>query len=103
MNCVIVGWVTPAMVDIIAVLLVPEIATGKIWQLTIGNQVLLHYTLGEPRHTALLLCVFVLIPFTGLYTFIGGLWGVLVTDLFQFILKMGMVIVLAWVAVAKIG
>ena len=47
--------------------------------------------------------MFVLIPFTGLYTFIGGLWGVLVTDLFQFALKMTMIIVLAWVAVAKIG
>jgi len=47
--------------------------------------------------------IFVLIPFTGIYTSIGGLWGVLVTDLFQFILKMGMVIVLAWIAVAKIG
>ena len=103
MNCFIVGWVTRAMVDIIAVLLGPAIAAGKVWQLTLGNQVLLHYTLGEPRHTALLLCVFALIPFTGLYTFIGGLWGVLVTDLFQFILKMGMVIVLAWIAVTKIG
>ena len=49
------------------------------------------------------ICVFVLIPFTGLYTFIGGLWGVLVTDLFQFARKMAMFIVLAWVAVAKIG
>jgi Na+/proline symporter len=103
MNCFIVGWVTRAMVDIIAVLLGPAIAAGKVWQITLGNQVLLHYTLGEPRHTALLLCIFVLIPFTGLYTFIGGLWGVLVTDLFQFVLKMGMVIVLAWIAVTKIG
>ncbi len=51
----------------------------------------------------MIICVFVLIPFTGLYTFIGGLWGVLVTDLFQFALKMTMIIVLAWVAVAKIG
>ena len=44
-----------------------------------------------------------IIPFTGIYTFIGGLWGVLVTDLFQFVLKMAMIMVLAWVAVAKIG
>jgi len=29
--------------------------------------------------------------------------GVLVTDLFQFILKMSMIIVLAWVAVSKMG
>lgn len=103
MNCLILGWVTRAMVDIIAVLLGPAIAPGKIWQLALGSHVLFSYTLGEPHHTALLICIFVLIPFTGIYTFIGGLWGVLVTDLFQFILKMGMVIVLAWIAVSKIG
>ena len=33
--------------------------------------------------------------FTAFYTTISGLWGVLVTDLFQFVLKMGMVILLA--------
>src|SRR5437016_707005 len=103
MNCLILGWVTRAMVDIIAVLLGPAIAPGKIWQLALGNHTLFHYTLGTPNHTALLICIFILIPFTGIYTAIGGLWGVLVTDLFQFILKMGMVIVLAWVAVTKIG
>ncbi len=103
MNCLILGWVTRAMVDIIAVLLGPAIAQGKVWELALGNHVLFHYTLGEPHHTALLICIFVLIPFTGIYTFIGGLWGVLVTDLFQFVLKMGMVIVLAWIAVSKIG
>ncbi len=37
--------------------------------------------------------------FTAFYTTISGLWGVLVTDLFQFVLKMGMVIVLAILAV----
>ena len=98
MNCFILGWVTQAMVNIITVLLGPAIAQGKVLQFA-G----LHMTLGDPRSTALLICVFILIPFTGLYTFIGGLWGVLVTDLFQFILKMTMIIVLAWVAVAKIG
>ena len=103
MNCFIIGWVTRAMVDIIAVLLGPVIAAGKVWQITLGSYVLAHYTLGEPRHTALLICILVLIPFTGLYTFIGGLWGVLVTDLFQFVLKMTMVIVLAWIAVTRIG
>jgi Na+/proline symporter len=98
MNCFILGWVTQAMVNIITVLLGPLIEQGRVIQFA-G----LHYTLGEPRYTALLICVLVLIPFTGLYTFIGGLWGVLVTDLFQFILKMTMIIVLAWVAVVKIG
>jgi solute:Na+ symporter, SSS family len=102
MNCFILGWVTQAMVNIITVLLGPAIAEGRVVQMTLGRHVL-HYALGDPRSTALLICVFILIPFTGLYTFIGGLWGVLVTDLFQFALKMTMIIVLAWVAVAKIG
>ena len=34
---------------------------------------------------------------------LSGLWGVLVTDLFQFVLKMGMVIVLAVYAVSAVG
>src|SRR5262252_4146829 len=102
MNCFILGWVTQAMVSIITVLLGPAIAAGSVVQLTIAGHVF-QYTLGDPRSTALFICVFALIPFTGLYTFIGGLWGVLVTDLFQFALKMAMIIVLAWVAVAKIG
>ena len=103
MNCLILGWVTNAMISIIAVLLGPLIAEGRVVELTLGGHSLVHYTLGTPNHTALLICVFVLIPFTGIYTSIGGLWGVLVTDLFQFFLKMTMVVVLAWVAVVKIG
>src|SRR5215468_2265555 len=102
MNCFILGWVTQAMVNIITVLLGPAIAEGRVLQLSLGGHVF-QYALGDPKSTALLICVFILIPFTGLYTFIGGLWGVLVTDLFQFVLKMAMIIVLAWVAVAKIG
>ncbi len=102
MNCFILGWVTQAMVSIITVLLGPAIAQGRVLQLSMGGHGL-QYALGDPRSTALIICVFILIPFTGLYTFIGGLWGVLVTDLFQFALKMAMIIVLAWVAVAKIG
>jgi solute:Na+ symporter, SSS family len=99
MNCFILGWVTRAMVSIIVVVLGPVIAEGRVLHLGILGQ----HTLGDPRSTALAICIFVIIPFTGIYTFIGGLWGVLVTDLFQFALKMTMIIVLAWVAVAKIG
>lgn len=99
MNCFILGWVTRAMVSIVTVILGPVIAEGRVLDLGFLG----HHTLGNPQNTALAICVFVIIPFTGLYTFIGGLWGVLVTDLFQFVLKMAMIIVLAWVAVAKIG
>jgi SSS family solute:Na+ symporter len=103
MNCLILGWVIKAMISITTVLLGDTIAQGRVLQIGIGGHNLFTYTLGEPAHTGLLICVLLLVPFTGIYTFIGGLWGVLVTDLFQFILKMSMIIVLAWVAVAKIG
>jgi len=103
MNCLILGWVIKAMISITTVLLGDAIAQGRALQVTIAGHTLLNYTLGDPAHTALLICVLILVPFTGIYTFIGGLWGVLVTDLFQFILKMSMIVVLAWVAVVKIG
>jgi solute:Na+ symporter, SSS family len=103
MNCLILGWVIKAMISIITVLLGDAIAQGRVLQMAIGNHALFHYTLGLPEHTALLICVLILVPFTGLYTFIGGLWGVLMTDLFQFALKMSMIIVLAWIAVARVG
>ena len=53
--------------------------------------------------TALAICVFFLIPFTGFYVSLGGLWGVLWTDLFQFVLKMAIVIAVAYYAVAACG
>ncbi len=78
-NCVILGWVTKAMTTIVGVVL------------------------GVNERTALALCVFVLIPFTGIYVSLGGLWGVLWTDLFQFVLKMGVVIAVAWYGVGAAG
>jgi SSS family solute:Na+ symporter len=103
MNCLILGWVIKAMISITTVLLGDAIAQGRVLSIGLGSHELFHYTLGAPEHTALLICVLILVPFTGIYTFIGGLWGVLVTDLFQFALKMTMIVVLAWTAVAKIG
>ena len=40
---------------------------------------------------------------TAFYTTIAGLWGVLVTDLFQFVLMMSMVILLAVLSVNAVG
>jgi Na+/proline symporter len=79
MNCIILGWVTKAMVSIIAIVL------------------------GVSQWSALAICVFFLIPFTGLYVALGGLWGVLWTDLFQFILKMSIVIAVAYYAIHAVG
>jgi SSS family solute:Na+ symporter len=78
-NCVILGWVTKAMTTIVGV------------------------TLGLSDRQALAVCVFCLIPFTGVYVSLGGLWGVLWTDLFQFVLKMGVVIAVAWYGVGAAG
>src|SRR6185503_9421697 len=77
-NCIIMGWVNLAMVKI------------------------LETTLGVDKRGAMLILIGMLI-FTAFYTTISGLWGVLVTDLFQFALKMAMVIVLAILAVNAVG
>jgi solute:Na+ symporter, SSS family len=79
MNCLILGWVTKAMVSIVSV----------TFQIT--------------EFKALLICVLFLVPFTGFYVALGGLWGVLWTDVFQFVLKMGIVIAVAVYAVRAIG
>src|SRR5579884_1058351 len=79
MNCLILGWVTKAMITI--------------------TQQLLGVSLGS----ATLICVLVLIPFTGLYVSLGGLWGVLWTDLFQFVLKMAIVIGVAYYGIHAAG
>jgi SSS family solute:Na+ symporter len=77
-NCIILGWVNLAMVKILEI------------------------TLGLDKRGAILVVIGMLV-FTAFYTAISGLWGVLVTDLFQFALKMGMVIVLAILAVNAVG
>jgi len=79
MNCLILGWVTKAMVNIIST------------------------SMGISDFRALMICVFFLMPFTGIYVSLGGLWGVLWTDLFQFVLKMAIVIGVAWYGVQAVG
>jgi Na+/proline symporter len=77
-NCIVMGWVNLAMVKI------------------------LETALGLDKRTAVMVLIGMLL-FTAFYTTISGLWGVLVTDLFQFVLKMAMVIVLAILAVRAVG
>ena len=100
MNCVILGWVTKAMTSIVGITLAdtPLLTRtshfmaahfGRMWA---GNE-----------GAALAVCVLFLIPFTGLYVSLGGLWGVLWTDLFQFVLKMSIVIAIAYYAVVAAG
>src|SRR5258707_14412007 len=73
-NCIILGWVNKAMVDILTLIL----GVTKLQALAI---------------------VIGMIALTSLISTLSGLWGVLVTDVVQFVIKMGMVIVLAVFAV----
>jgi Na+/proline symporter len=77
-NCIILGWVNKAMVDILSLIL------------------------GVNDLTALMI-VIAMIAITSFISTLSGLWGVLVTDVVQFVLKMGMVIVLAVYAVNAVG
>ena len=77
-NCIILGWVNKAMVDILTLIL------------------------GVSKLQALMI-VLGMIALTSSISTLSGLWGVLVTDVFQFVIKMGMVIVLAVYAVNAVG
>jgi SSS family solute:Na+ symporter len=79
MNCLILGWVTKAMTSIVGT------------------------ALGTSETRSLFICVLFLMPFTGIYVALGGLWGVLWTDLFQFVLKMSIVIAVAYYGVEAAG
>jgi SSS family solute:Na+ symporter len=74
-NLIIMGWVTRAMVTILAITL---------------NL--------NPWHAAIFL-----FGVTAVYSVFSGLWGVIVTDLFQFVVAMGGTILLAVLAVGSMG
>ena len=74
-NLIIMGWVTRAMVTIL--------------QVTLNV---------NPWYAAILL-----FAVTALYSVFSGLWGVIVTDVFQFVVAMGGTILLAVLAVKSVG
>ena len=74
-NCVIIGWVNLAMAKILAV------------------------TMGWDRLTAVLASLAI----TGFYSALSGLWGVVVTDFFQFAFAMAGTTALAWFALQAPG
>ncbi len=77
-NCIVLGWVNLAMVKILMLILGIE-----KWQA-------LGVVLG-------------LIAITSFISTLSGLWGVLVTDLVQFVIKMSVVIALAFASVNAVG
>ena len=104
MNCLILGWVTKAMINIVGTTLGP---TMQSWRLLGVSSSALTRVFGPAFSgtdgKALIICIFFLIPFTGVYVSLGGLSGVLWTDMFQFVLKMGIVIAIAYYAVRAVG
>jgi len=78
MNCIILGWVNLAMVKILMLVL------------------------GMNKDQALWIVIGI-IALTSFISTMSGLWGVLVTDMFQFFIKMTMVIVLGVAAVHAVG
>lgn len=74
-NCMIIAWVNLAM--------------SKILELTVGL----------PKAPAVAICLLL----TAVYVSVSGLWGVLVTDVIQFAVKLGMTIALAFYAVRAVG
>jgi Na+/proline symporter len=74
-NLIVMGWVNLAMVEIAAV------------------------ALDIPRLSALLVCFFLAAG----YSIVAGLWGVVVTDFFQFGLAFGGAVILAVFAVGAVG
>ena len=104
MNCLILGWVTKAMTSIVATTLGATMADWR-WMNASSNALaaILGPSFSGADGQALILCIFFLIPFTGFYVALGGLWGVLWTDLFQFALKMTIVIAVAYYAVRAAG
>ena len=105
MNCLIVGWVNLAMEKIVTTVIPPPQWFRNFDQavsLASGLTTLTHAPVDTAKAWSLLV-IFAIIALTSFYTFISGLWGVLWTDVVQFVLKMSMVVVLAYYGVKAAG
>ena len=89
LNCIIMGWVILAMVKIMDVLLSLDTVTAR---LGIDHVI-------DGRWFGILICLVVAV----VYTVLSGFWGVVMTDLVQFLLAMTGAIALAVIAVGDIG
>ena len=87
MNCIIIGWVSLAMETVLKVLF-PALGEGSINVLGIGMSPALGVTA-------------LLVLMVAVYSLMSGLWGVTVTDVFQFAIAMGGSFILAFVALGR--
>jgi Na+/proline symporter len=92
MNAVVMAWVNLAMVKILQVMFPDLTLLGLSEVRLLGISFSAH-----------LLAVGLLMAFVALYSSLSGLWGVSLTDTFQFLVAMGGSIVLAIFAVKHVG
>jgi Na+/proline symporter len=89
LNCIILGWVILAMVKILDVLVNLDAVTARL-----GIDGLI-----DGRWFGILVCLLVAV----VYTVLSGFWGVVMTDIVQFLLAMAGSIALAVIALSDIG
>ena len=87
MNCIIIGWVSLAMETVLKVLFP---ALGQMTVSVPGLEMS-----GALAITALLVIV------VAIYSLLSGIWGVTVTDVFQFIVAMGGSFILAYIVLGR--
>lgn len=90
LNCIIIGWVALAMETVIGILF-PELTIfGRSSFNVLGAEI-----------SAALAYVFLLTIVVAVYSLLSGLWGVVVTDAFQFFIAMAGSIILAIIVLGR--
>lgn len=84
LNCIIIGWVALAMETVIDVLIPELILFGQTSFNVLGAEI-----------SASLAVVAAMVVVVAVYSLLSGLWGVVVTDAFQFVIAIGGSIILA--------
>ncbi|MBA3890107.1 MAG: Na+:solute symporter, partial [Gemmatimonadaceae bacterium] len=88
MNCIIIGWVSLAMETVLTVLF-PRLAAGSV------------NVLGLMEMSPALALVAGMVLIVAVYSLISGLWGVVVTDVFQFAIAMVGTFILAYMVLDR--
>jgi solute:Na+ symporter, SSS family len=92
MNAIVMAWVNLAMVKILQVMF-PDLTVFGLTQVSLPGI----------TFSSHLLAVGMLMALVALYSSLSGLWGVSITDTFQFIIAMGGSIILAIIALRHVG
>jgi solute:Na+ symporter, SSS family len=92
MNVIVIAWVNLAMLKILQIMFPEFMLFGKSSFMLLGNEMPMQ-----------MLIVGALLCFVALYSALSGLWGVSLTDTFQFIIAMAGCVVLAIVAINAPG